>query len=371
MTEEQGPIVDLSTPGDQTPTAASGPAAASPYADQHNFSGRVYAFVGALGVTGLVVLASTATWIDRSDTPQVAHPLVATEQVAFPRPPSVPNPFVQLSLEGRSAVVYDIARDRELFSMDSRRPMALASLTKLMTGLVAAETLRPGQAIVIGDNAIQTEGDSGLFAFETWNWKDLLSFTMMTSSNDGADALAAAAGSAWVQSTEPVYEYEKVDAFVHQMNKRAVQLSLSGTSFNNATGLDEGYANGGAVGTASDVARLVGYVWEHEPQVLDYTTTEQAQFASEDGFTHSATNTNEHVAEVPGLLGSKTGYTTMAGGNLAIVFDAGLNHPIAVVVLGSTLEGRFEDVDMLVSATYDYIASGWYDYELAGSTPRS
>jgi D-alanyl-D-alanine carboxypeptidase len=48
---------------------------------------------------------------------------------------------------------------------------------------------------------------------------------------------------------------------------------------------------------------------------------------------------------------SKTGYTDLAGGNLAVVFDAGIGHPVAVVVLGSTKEERFTDVQRLVRAT--------------------
>ena len=74
---------------------------------------------------------------------------------------------------------------------------------------------------------------------------------------------------------------------------------------------------------------------------------------------------------IPGLLGGKTGYTNLAGGNLAVIYDAGLNHPIVVVVLGSTLEGRFGDVETLVDATYGYIENGWYEYEFMSGSTRS
>lgn len=50
-------------------------------------------------------------------------------------------------------------------------------------------------------------------------------------------------------------------------------------------------------------------------------------------------------------MASKTGLTDLAGGNLAIAFDAGLGHPIVVVVLGSTEDGRLTDVENLVDAT--------------------
>ncbi|MCX6789964.1 MAG: hypothetical protein NTV60_00350, partial [Candidatus Kaiserbacteria bacterium] len=53
---------------------------------------------------------------------------------------------------------------------------------------------------------------------------------------------------------------------------------------------------------------------------------------------------------------SKTGYTELAGGNLALVFDAGIEHPIAVVVLGSSKEARFTDGTALINATLAHFA---------------
>ncbi|OGG72128.1 hypothetical protein A3H77_02565 [Candidatus Kaiserbacteria bacterium RIFCSPLOWO2_02_FULL_56_11] len=58
------------------------------------------------------------------------------------------------------------------------------------------------------------------------------------------------------------------------------------------------------------------------------------------------------MANAPRLLLSKTGTTNLAGGNLALVFDAAIGHPIAVVVLGSTETERFTDASMLIAATF-------------------
>jgi D-alanyl-D-alanine carboxypeptidase len=62
------------------------------------------------------------------------------------------------------------------------------------------------------------------------------------------------------------------------------------------------------------------------------------------------------VNTIPGLLLSKTGYTDLAGGNLALVFDSGIGHPIAVVVLGSSQKARFTDGTTLVAATLAHFA---------------
>ena len=53
----------------------------------------------------------------------------------------------------------------------------------------------------------------------------------------------------------------------------------------------------------------------------------------------------------------KTGYTDLAGGNLAIVFEVGPARPVAIVVLHSSLQGRFDDVRKLVAATQAAIAA--------------
>jgi D-alanyl-D-alanine carboxypeptidase len=74
------------------------------------------------------------------------------------------------------------------------------------------------------------------------------------------------------------------------------------------------------------------------------------QFASAEK-RYSAENTNVVIDKIPNLIASKTGYTDLAGGNLVIAFDAGLNHPIIISVLGSTEKGRFSDVLQLVQAT--------------------
>jgi D-alanyl-D-alanine carboxypeptidase len=60
--------------------------------------------------------------------------------------------------------------------------------------------------------------------------------------------------------------------------------------------------------------------------------------------------TAEPILEFPGLIGAKTGYTDLAGGNLVVAFDLEIGHPVIAVVLGSTQEGRFTDMRALIEA---------------------
>jgi D-alanyl-D-alanine carboxypeptidase (penicillin-binding protein 5/6) len=256
--------------------------------------------------------------------------------------------------------------------VNENQQLPLASLTKLMTALLAVETFDLKSNIAIAPEALAIEGDSGLFANETWKVGDLVSFMMLSSSNNGAGALAAAAGSLWepsVQVADTTSVHSKVNIFVDKMNIRAKELGLEDTMYTNPTGLD-GQTTGG-LGTASDMAHLMTYIWQKEHEAIYQTNILQKDFVSEDNFSHKAENTNGFVNTVSGIMGSKTGYTDLAGGNLAIIYDAGMDNPIVIVVLGSSPSGRFNDMSLLVDATSEYVESGWYEYEkMAGSTSQ-
>jgi D-alanyl-D-alanine carboxypeptidase len=88
-----------------------------------------------------------------------------------------------------------------------------------------------------------------------------------------------------------------------------------------------------------------------------YTTSlDQISIKSSNGFYHKIENTNTIVGELPNILASKTGFTDLAGGNLAVIIDPSLNRPILIVVLGSTKEGRFQDVSNLAQKTIEYLS---------------
>jgi D-alanyl-D-alanine carboxypeptidase (penicillin-binding protein 5/6) len=321
----------------------------------------VVAIAVSVLVTGVVAGGAfvSGSYNHLAQTTSVATLPVATAMVAVPE---VRNPFYGITLEARAAVVYDVHEDVFLFTQNETSKRSLASLTKIMTGVVASEHAQTQERVAISPYAIETEGDSGLFANETWKLKDLISFVLMTSSNDGAEALATAVGLADTTATSSSVS-EAIDTFVNAMNQKAHDLGLVDTTFTNPTGLDDVGGMYGGEGTALDMAKLTAYAWKNFPDTLADSAELHRTFTSEDGFVHEAKNTNKQVYSYPGLLGSKTGYTDYAGGNLAVVYDAGLDHPIVIVVLGSTLEGRFSDVKTLIDATAEYMESGWFAYE--------
>ena len=91
------------------------------------------------------------------------------------------------------------------------------------------------------------------------------------------------------------------------------------------------------------------------PKLFENTQFARPAFTSETGVRHVVQNTNEIVERLPAVIASKTGFTDLANGNLAIVFEAGPVRPIAIVVLGSTQKDRFTDVERLVWATLRHL----------------
>ncbi|MBP9856261.1 MAG: D-alanyl-D-alanine carboxypeptidase [Candidatus Pacebacteria bacterium] len=247
------------------------------------------------------------------------------------------DPYKQVSLIAKAAIVYDPEGNQVLFAKNESTPLPLASLTKVMTALVGSELEEASEKYVsIQAEALATEGDSGLSRDEVWSLSKLIDFTLVSSSNDGAAAIAALAGSE--------------QTFVELMNQSALKMGLEQTKFYNPTGLDLGPGVPGAYGSAFDVARLFAYVLKNEPEALSATSASSLPITSSSNISHLAVNTNELAGKLPGLFASKTGFTDTAGGNLAVAVDAGLNQPLIIVVLGSTEPGRFADVAALAAA---------------------
>lgn len=274
------------------------------------------------------------------------------------------KPFPEVNLFAKTAYVWDVNNQKPIYAKNEKEQMPLASLNKVMTALVALNEKDGSDKIKVTSDSIKQEGDSGLVNEEKWRLKDLIDFSLITSSNDGMYAIASAIER--VRSTSSVSEIideRKVQLeddqynanFINLMNKKAKEISLSSTFYLNETGLDSDNESGG-YGSAEDVAKLFAHIIKNNPETLEATAYDEIQLMSLDDLSHKAKNTNEIVGIIPNLIASKTGYTDISGGNLAVAFDLGLMRPIVIAVLGSTKEGRFEDMKKLIEATIAYMA---------------
>ncbi|HET8880777.1 MAG TPA: serine hydrolase [Solimonas sp.] len=180
---------------------------------------------------------------------------------------------------------------------DAALPMA--SLTKLMTALLAVESARADdEAVTISSAAAHESGTRlGLRAGERLRFGDLLTSTLVGSDNDACHALAdALAGSQ--------------TAFVARMNTRARELGLMHTHYDNACGHDAP----GHVSTAREIAALA-LIAIQQPRILARTSQPAATITTLDATPRIFRfgNRNELIGRYPGAIGVKSGTTPRAG----------------------------------------------------------
>jgi len=263
---------------------------------------------------------------------------------------TTPNKLTDLTLRADAVYVWDVAGQRALYKKNEGDTLPLASITKLMTALLAHELITDQTRVDVPLAAIQQSGNSGLVAGEELTVEELSQLALISSSNDAAYALGANVGAL-------LGERDPAQQFIEGMNIRANELQLPTLSFKNTTGLDLSVVEAGAMGSARDVSFLMEYILVNYPQILAPTTQSATRVYNTAGAYHDVDNTNAIATQIPNLLGSKTGYTDLAGGNLTVAFDLGLNRPIIITVLGSTRDARFSDVLELVAAVQESVVT--------------
>lgn len=280
----------------------------------------------AVGITALLLIF-------------VFLPNPKTEEPVAVVPEPVPSVFDSVVIEAKSAVVYDLTTGEVLYAKNADAQLPLASLTKLLTVYAGINALGAGSVVAISPESLLPEGDSGFLPGEQFAFSELAKAALVASSNDAAQAIALSA------------EIKRALPTSSLLANAATSAGLISTYALNGTGLDVSLAVSGGYGSALDVAKLAGAILERARPIAEATTKPTITISSLSGNTFTYKNTNPVVGTIPGLMLSKTGFTDLAGGNLAVVFDASIGHPIAVVVMGSSISGRFTDTERLIKAT--------------------
>lgn len=198
-------------------------------------------------------------------------------------------------LSAASAILVDGESGRVLFEKNAREERAIASITKLMTALVAVENAAfLDEEVLILPEWTGIEGSSiYLRSGETVTLKTLLYGLLLNSGNDAAVALAGhCAGN--------------VETFVEWMNSRAKELGMEHTHFTNPNGLSEE----GHYSTAYDMALAARACSENEI-VAEISATKSISFGA-----RTFTNHNKLLWRYDGCTGMKTGYTELSGRTL-------------------------------------------------------
>jgi D-alanyl-D-alanine carboxypeptidase (penicillin-binding protein 5/6) len=221
-------------------------------------------------------------------------------------------------VQAQAYVVQSSVDGRTLAARAADTPRPMASITKLMTVLVALERLPLDRVVTVTAPAARVgESTLDLRAGDRLPVRDLVAGALVPSANDAATALAvAAAGS--------------VPEFVASMNRKARALGLGGTRYRNPHGLDEP----GHVSTARDLAKLLRLAVRN-PVIRRYAGLPRATLS--DGRVDESTD--NLIATLPEIVAGKTGHTAGAGWSQAAIARAG-RVGITAVVLGEPTESR-------------------------------
>lgn len=258
-------------------------------------------------------------------------------QTAFLLPVSEPTYFpirdtavLPPELTAKSFLIYDTKNGKIIFSKDPTRALPVASLTKLLTAVVALENLGDQEVITITKESYNVDGEGAIFHLqEQLYFKDLLGAMLVKSSNDAAMAIAE------------TVEQKTGQTFTVSMNLKALQIGMDRSDFFDPAGLnDEGYSS------ARDMLRLVQYAKRY-PEIQNLISLKSLTVSSADGrFLHNFVSTNRLWDDLPGLIGGKTGYTDGALG--CMIAEENLpeqGSSLVIILLGSA--DRFREIKKL------------------------
>jgi len=217
------------------------------------------------------------------------------------------------SSEATAGILVDLGSRRVLWAKNPKEPVPIASMTKMMTVLLAYEDILAGR----GGASLKTEvavtpesskiGGSQVYLDprESFTLEELLEAVSVKSANDAAYLVAQRLGGG------------DAGAFVARMNVRAKGIGMKATKFSNPHGLPEKPPENDNAASPEDLALLAERCLEH-PKIMEWASTWSVDFRKPGERGHMTLTNHNHLVpgspgECPGVDGLKTGFTTRAG----------------------------------------------------------
>jgi serine-type D-Ala-D-Ala carboxypeptidase (penicillin-binding protein 5/6) len=241
------------------------------------------------------------------------------------------------SIKASALYLIDTKSKRVLLQKDATRRLPPASLTKVMTALVALESGSPHQIVRIDRRAIVGRPPHlSLHPGEQFLLRDLIAAMLVTSANDACQAVALHVGG-------------DAPSFVGMMNARARTLGLRDTHFTNACGFDapDHYS------TASDLARLTEQALQ-SPAFSMMVRTVERDIITVDGTRHVQLYSTNRLLLDPDVTGVKTGYTSKAGRCLIASLSKDGSH---LLLVGLNVMDRWEQAAHLLRYAHTLVQS--------------
>lgn len=251
----------------------------------------------------------------------------------------------------KAAILTELSTGQPIFELNADLRLPIASVTKIMTLIIAAEEIGAGRlsfddTAVCSDYAGSMDGSViWLEAGEEMRVGDLIKSIVIASANDACVMLAE-----HIEGSEP--------AFVQRMNKTAARLGLDNTSFANCVGYD----NENHYSTARDIAVMAAELRQY-PYFDDFLLTRLDSVRTGTSRESQLLNTNKLITSYNGITGLKTGTTDKAGCCLCATAERN-GMELAAVVLGCS------DDDDRFSAAKALLDYGFNGYEKATPHPE-
>ncbi|WP_053367004.1 D-alanyl-D-alanine carboxypeptidase family protein [Bacillus sp. FJAT-27245] len=227
------------------------------------------------------------------------------------------RPVAAFSVSGQAAVLMEQKTGRVLFEKQPHTPMRIASITKIMTAILAIESGKLDRYVKVSERAVRTEGSSiYLKPGERITLEDLVYGLMLRSGNDSAAAIAEFVGGS-------------EEGFAFLMNQKAAEIGMYNTVFSNPHGLDNKENH---FSTAYDMALLTRYAMNNEVfRKISGTKVHRAP-NPEEAWDREWRNKNRLLSMYSYCTGGKTGYTKRAKRTLVTTAKKGDMELIAVTL---------------------------------------
>lgn len=215
----------------------------------------------------------------------------------------------------------DFDNGQVLFSKNLNLKLPIASLTKIMTAVVALDLASPDVRFPVSERAAaQLPTKVMLKPGENYPLEELLKFALITSANDSVEVIK-----------EGINAKYDSDIFVQSMNIKAQVIGLHDTHFANA----EGYDNEGNFSSVGDLMLLAHYAIEHYPLIAQIVREDHEDLTNNGSdLRFYLNNWNGLLGVYPGVLGIKIG-NTEKGGYTSVVLSERENKKVLAVVLGA------------------------------------
>ncbi len=244
------------------------------------------------------------------------------------------------------------------FSRDSETPSQIASVTKVMTAIVAIDNAKESTYVAVSEAAATIgESSANLMQGDSMDFDSALKALLVPSGNDAAVALAETIGAQMI-AANPSSGSDPVQVFVDAMNAKAREIGCTDTVYENPHGLDDGEFAGDLHSTAADQAKVARCAMGYQKirDIVGGGTTSIRVDRAGTKETVELETTDELLEMYDAAIGIKTGYTELAGASFMGAASKDGMELYAVVLGSSDEQQRFVDAENMFEWAYDHMS---------------